>query len=363
MKFNVNSSAFTQALSAVIGAVEKRTTIPVLGGVFVEAKGGKLALTATDLELSIRTIVEADVKIEGSAVVPAKKLLDYVKLVSVDVLSFSLSDNNWLSIAAGKSKTRMACVGDVSSFPEIPVFDVSVPFLRLDSMALGKAIDRCIFAISSEESRFTLNGALLEVADGFAKMVATDSHRLALCEVPCEGEGKFLMPRRLLAEIQKKLGFEGDLLIYQDNNNVFMRAGVFDMVGRKMTGNFPDYKRVIPGGLKNSITLSKSELKPALDRCMRFSDERAKAVLFTFGNDRSTVQSDSMVDTGGDCTEELSATFDGDYKLKLNAGYFLEYLRVVDGDEIALSFNDSTGVQRLEDSMTGSIHILMPMRA
>ena len=113
MKFNVNSTVFAQALGAVIGAIEKRTSIPVLGGVLVVAKDGRLSLTATDLELSIRTLVDADVKVDGSAVVPAKKLFDYVKLVSVDVLSFSLSENDWLSISAGKSKTRMASGGEV----------------------------------------------------------------------------------------------------------------------------------------------------------------------------------------------------------------------------------------------------------
>src|ERR1700759_2026911 len=231
MEFTVNKADLVRELGLSQGVVEKKTTIPILSNVLLEAKGDRIVLTATDLELGIRCSCPARIKKEGSGTIPARKLLDYVRLLPDADLNVKFLENHWASLTCGRSRTRIAGMSR-ESFPELPPMPETVakiPVKQLTSM-----ISRTMFAISMEESRFTLNGALLLLADNSVTMVATDGHRLAYIKRDTDIGGgghvayRALVPRKAMGEITKlsddgtadtKVSFGGD------DNHLFFQFG------------------------------------------------------------------------------------------------------------------------------------------
>src|SRR5271166_3989487 len=179
MEFTVSKADLVRELNLSQGVVEKKTTIPILSNVLVEATGDRINLTATDLELGIRSSCPARVKKQGAGTIPAKRLLDYVRLLPDADLEVKLQENHWASLVCGRSRTRIAGMSR-ESFPELP--EMPDVLAKLPLGVLAQMILRTIFAISSEESRFTLNGALLLLRDSGIVMVATDGHRLSMVE-------------------------------------------------------------------------------------------------------------------------------------------------------------------------------------
>src|SRR6266404_8127881 len=186
MEFTVSKSDLVRELSLSQGVVEKKTTIPILSNVLLEAAGDRVTLTATDLELGIRCSCPARVKKEGSGTVPARKLLDYMRLLPDGDVNMKFLENHWASITAGRSRTRIAGMSR-ESFPELP--QMSEPIAEVPMKLLASMISRTAFAISMEESRFTLNGALLLLSGEGMTMVATDGHRLAYVEGSMSANG------------------------------------------------------------------------------------------------------------------------------------------------------------------------------
>ena len=185
MEFTVSKADLVRELSLSQGVVEKKTTIPILSNVLVEASGDRLQLTTTDLELGFRTSCPAKIKKEGSGTIPARKLLDYVRLLPDMDITIKFAENHWASITCGRSRTRIAGMSR-ESFPELP--EAPAPIAEIPAKQLASMISRTMFAISMEESRFTLNGALLLLGgDKGLTMVATDGHRLAYVQHPPDG--------------------------------------------------------------------------------------------------------------------------------------------------------------------------------
>src|ERR1051326_7378686 len=231
MEFTVSKADLVRELSLSQGVVEKKTTIPILSNVLLEASGDRLFLTATDLELGLRTSCAAKVKKEGSGTIPAKKLLDYVRLLPDAEITVKFADNHWASLTCGRSRTRIAGMSR-ESFPELPQMPDSVaevPIKTLTSM-----IARTSFAISMEESRFTLNGALLLMRPEGLTMVATDGHRLAYVQAAAGGSGngdaqfRALVPRKAMAELMKLAdgaGEDGKVIFSGDDNHLYFQVG------------------------------------------------------------------------------------------------------------------------------------------
>src|ERR1700681_1024209 len=180
MEITVSKLELLRELTATQGVVERKTTIPILSNYLFEAAGDKLSLTATDLDLSLRTSCNAKVKKEGACTIPARKLYDYVKLLPDADITIKLLDNHWVSIRCGRSNTKMVGMAK-SNFPSLPVFPTA-GVVKIPGQVLRGLIARTCFAISSEESRYTLNGALMLLKPESITMVATDGHRLAHCE-------------------------------------------------------------------------------------------------------------------------------------------------------------------------------------
>ena len=370
MEFAVSKSDLVRELNLSQGVVEKKTTIPILSNVLIEAEGDRINLTATDLELGIRCSCPARVKKQGAGTIPAKRLLDYVRLLPEAELEVKLLDNNWASMVCGRSRTRIAGMSR-ESFPELPQMpDV---LAEIPVKTLAAMIGKTIFSISAEESRFTLNGALLILRNNAIVMVATDGHRLAMVEQPMEFNDlpsayRALLPRKAMGEIQKLAGESGDDAKIQfagDENHLFFRIGDRLLLSRKLTGNFPDFERVLPKDQPHSIALNRDDLRAAIERVAQFSDERSRAIKVRVLAGEVKIHS-SLSETG-ESEESIPNEYDGSpVEIGFNAQYLLDFLRAVPESNVSFHFRDpqSAGEFRPVSENEAEIYryVVMPMR-
>src|SRR3981189_343168 len=284
MEFTVSKSELVRELSLSQGVVEKKTTIPILSNVLLEASGDRTSLTATDLELGIRCSCPARVKKEGSGTVPARKLLEFVRLLPEGDVTMKFLENHWASITSGRSRTRIAGMSG-ESFPALP--QMPEPMAEIPIKILVSMIARTAFAISIEETRFTLNGSLLLMRPEGLTMVATDGHRLAYVQAAPAASGNLdkpfraLIPRKAMNELVKladDAGEDGKAIVAADDNHLFFQVGHRLLMTRKLTGNFPDYERVLPKDHQYTATLERNEIRGAIERVAQFADERSRAI-------------------------------------------------------------------------------------
>src|SRR5262245_35745323 len=344
MEFTVSRADLVRELNLSQGVVEKKTTIPILSNVLVEADGDHIILTATDLELGIRCSCPARVKKTGGSTIPARRLLDYVRLLPDGDVQVKVLDNQWANLVSGRSKTRIAGMSR-ESFPELPKMPETLAEIPIG--VLAGMIGRTIFAISNEESRFTLNGALLVLKKGGLTMVATDGHRLAMTETSAElpgvtGNYRALLPRKAMAELQKLAGEADPAALVKfsgDENHLFFELGDRLLLSRKLTGNFPDYERVLPKDHPHSISINREELKGAIERVAQFSDERSRSIRVSVGPAELKIH--SSVSETGESEESVPVPFDGPVtEIGFNAEYLLDFLRATSEEEVVFLFKD-----------------------
>lgn len=370
MEFTVNKADLVRELNLSQGVVEKKTTIPILSNVLLEASGDRVVLTATDLELGIRCSCPARVKKSGSGTIPAKRLLDYVRLLPDADVQVKVADNHWATLVCGRSRTRIAGMSR-ESFPDLPV--MPPPLAVLPAKVLAAMIGRTIFAISSEESRFTLNGALMILKPNAITLVATDGHRLAMTEEQTELPEvivtyKALLPKKAMAELQKLCGEaapDATIQFSGDDNHLFFQLGERLLLSRKLAGNFPDFERVLPKDSPYSITLNRDELKAAIDRVSQFTDERSSAIRIQLAP--GEIKFYSSVSDTGESEESIPVQYDGaKLEIGFNAQYLGDFVRAVPDGLITFHFKDpnSAGEMRPAGSDTSTVYryVIMPMR-
>src|SRR5512142_2040540 len=243
MEISVSKAELLKELTATQGVVERKTTIPILSNFLFEAAGDKLSITATDLDLSLRTSCSAKVKKEGACTSPARKLYDYVKLLPDGDITIKLLENHWVNIRSGRSNTKMVGMAR-ANFPGLPNFPAA-GVVKIPAQTLRTMISKTIFAISNEESRYTLNGALMVLKAEAIAMVATDGHRLAHIENLHEkfegvsGEMRTLVPKKAMAELNSLLQADIDTLEFaKDESTLFFRLGNRVLTARQLTGQF-----------------------------------------------------------------------------------------------------------------------------
>jgi DNA polymerase-3 subunit beta len=366
MEFTVSKADLVRELGLSQGVVEKKTTIPILSNVLLEAHGDRVTLTATDLELGIRCSCPATVKKEGSGTIPAKKLLEYVRLLPDTDLTIKFLENHWASLICGRSKTKIAGMSR-DSFPELPATPPAAA--DLPAKQLATMIQRTMFAISMEESRFTLNGSLLLLKDEKATMVATDGHRLAFVEFPWAGDESFraLIPRKAMGEIVKladEAAADSRVVVSGDDNHLFFQFPHRLLITRRLTGNFPDYERVLPKENKELARLSKAEIRSAIERVAQFADERSRAIRVQFLPGEIRVFS-SSVETG-ESEESVNADYSGpEMEIGFNAQYLLDFFRAISQDHLVFAMKDQKSAGELRPNSEGPDqyrYVVMPMR-
>src|SRR6266511_231264 len=332
MEITVSKSELLKELTATQGVVERKMTIPILSNFLFEAAEGELTITATDLDLSLRTSCRADVKREGACTIPARKFYDYVKLLGEGNVGVKLLENHWVNIRSGRSNTKMVGMAR-SNFPSLPAFPTSGA-VKIPAQTLRTLIAKTVFAISTEESRYTLNGALLVLKPESITMVATDGHRLAHIVkegIPFEiaGEMKTLIPRKAMAELLTLLGApELEFVEFaKDESTLFFRLGSRLLTSRQLTGQFPNYEAVLPKEHNKSITVRTEDLLPAIQRGAQFADE-----LRISSSSPETGESEDSIETAYNA-EPISIGF--------NSAYLVDFLKATDSDNVYIEFKDS----------------------
>jgi DNA polymerase-3 subunit beta len=371
MEISVSKNDLLKELTATQGVVERKTTIPILSNFLFEAGGDKLSITATDLDLSLRTSCPAKVKKEGSCTIPARKLYDYVKLLGDGDISIKLLENHWVQIRSGRSNTKMVGMAR-ANFPALPLFP-GESALQLPAQVLRQLIARTIFSISNEESRYTLNGALLVLKPESLTMVATDGHRLAHIEhagtkLPVSGELKVLVPKKAMAELSTLLNSTDAQTVEfaKDESTLFFRIGGRLLTSRQLTGQFPNYEAVLPRENNKFVTVHCDELSGAIQRVAQFADERSNAIRMRVEKNELKVSS-SNTETG-ESEDSIETAYTGDpMVIGFNSQYLLEFLKVVGSGDVRFEFKDAQTAGQLRPEEGGDSeyryrYIVMPMR-
>jgi DNA polymerase III subunit beta len=373
MEITVSKSELLRELTATQGVVERKTTIPILSNYLFEAAGDKLSLTATDLDLSLRTSCNAKVKKEGACTIPARKLYDYVRLLPDADITIRLLENHWVSIRCGRSNTKMVGMAK-SNFPGLPVFP-SAGVIRIPAAVLRSMIAKTGFAIASEESRYTLNGALMVLKPESITMVATDGHRLAHVERAGEkfegvsGEMKTLIPKKAMDELKSLLDSHSEsdvetIDFAKDESTLFFRVGPRLLTSRQLTGQFPNYEAVLPKDISKSIALHGEELGAAIARVAQFADERSRAVRLRLEKGELKISASST--ETGESEDSIEVAYDGEpMAIGFNAQYLMDFIKATGSCEVKLELKDAQSAGQLRPAEAEDYkyrYIVMPMR-
>ena len=369
MEITVSKFELLRELTATQGVVERKTTIPILSNYLFEAAEDKLSLTATDLDLSLRTSCNAKVKKEGACTIPARKLYDYVKLLPDADITIRLLENHWVSIRCGRSNTKMVGMAR-SNFPGLPVFP-SAGVIKIPAAVLRSMIAKTGFAIASEESRYTLNGALMVLKPESITMVATDGHRLAHVERAGEkfegvsGEMKTLIPKKAMDELKSLLDSDIETIDFaKDESTLFFRVGPRLLTSRQLTGQFPNYEAVLPKDVSKSITLQGEELGAAIARVAQFADERSRAVRLRLEKGELKLSASST--ETGESEDSIEIAYDGEpMAIGFNAQYLIDFIKATGSGEVKLELKDAQSAGQLRPAEGEDYkyrYIVMPMR-
>jgi len=372
MDVRVDRNQFLTELAPMQGIVERKTTIPVLAHLLLTAKGDRLHLSATDLDVSLTSSCEADLATEGAIAVQAKKFMEIIRSLVGDEVHLTMDEPRELTIRAGNSRFKIHGLPP-EDFPTLPTveeeYGVELPFPELKRM-----ISKILFAVSSEESRFQLNGALLKFKESSIEMVATDGHRLALVESEIENLGKpggdeaaedsVLVPRKALQEIQR---FESDepVSYRRGEHHLSFRIGRRELICRILEGTFPDYERVIAKDNDKKVVFDRRTLGAAVKRAALLTGDRARAVRMAFSADELVV---SAVNPDlGEATERVECDYGGpEFRLGINPDYLDDFLAVVDVDKVRLELKDentqTVGYPEDGDAAGRYLCVIMPMR-
>jgi DNA polymerase III subunit beta len=368
-EFTVSRHDLLKELSELHKVVERKSTVPVLANILVQATENVLALTATDLDLSLRTVCPARVKKEGRCTIPAQKLYDYVRLLEDGEIAIRSLENNWLQIRSGRSHTKMTGLSS-DSFPSLPLFP-SESAIRLESAIMRNLIAKTMFAISAEESRYILNGALLLLKPQAITMVATDGHRLAHAEQSksqCTKEARLLVPKKALIQLNALLNSSTaeHILFAQDASSLFFAVGNRLLTSRQLAGNFPNYEAVMPREHKGEAVISKDELFTAIQRVSQFSDEHSNSVRMRLSNKELTISS-SNAETG-ESEDVVESSYAGEPAVvAFNSRYLLEFLKAVESSRVRFEFKDGQSASELRPADPGQDdctyrYVVMPVR-
>jgi DNA polymerase III subunit beta len=346
MEFTIKQSVLKEELGFIQGVVERKSTIPVLSNILIESLGeNEIRILGTDLDVTIRCDAEAEIKQPGSMCIQARKLFDIVRTLQGGEVHFKKLENEWVQMKSGRASFRLAGVSR-EQYPEIPIFK-SAP-LKLSSEVFNYFIHNTAFAITNEQSRFTLSGAKFMIADGKARMVTTDGHRLAFIEKDVEdmGDEKMdaLIPKKALIELVKiSRGSDGEIQFGEDQNHIYFQTGGRLLITRKLSGNFPNYEMVMPKDNDKTVVFDLEAMKNAVRRISLMADERNRSIRVIIRPTEVEITAASSEE--GEGQEFVEADYSGTEEITLgfNWQYLFEFLNNVGALEGAGSTTDADG--------------------
>ena len=363
MKFNAAREALLKPLQAVIGVVERRQTMPILSNVLLIAREGQLSVTATDLEVEL--VAQADVETEtgGEITVSGRKLLDICRALPEGTqVNISVSGEK-LSVKGGRSKFNLATL-PAAEFPVVEDIKAGQS-VSVSQAVMGRLIEKTHFSMAQQDVRYYLNGMLLETGGGHLRAVATDGHRLALCQAEVDSkvdDQQVIVPRKGVLELQRLMSGEGDLNIELGANHVRIQLDGIRFTSKLIDGRFPEYERVIPKESSNELKADRGTLRGALQRTAILSNEKYRGIRLVIRDSGVVLQAHNPEQE--EAEEELEVEYNGeDIEIGFNVNYLLDALGAVESDEVTLSVQDSNSSclirQPGNDDCT---FVVMPMR-
>lgn len=370
MDVSVRREDLVRGLSLVQGVVERRNTLPILSNVLLEPAEEGLALTATDMEVGLRGVVPAQVKKRGSVTVNARKLYEIAREVAAEEVVLRASQAGWVDCLAGRSKFKVVSL-DAKDFPELPLRGDpgAAVIIRIAAGTLREMIDRTIFAVSSDETRFNLSGVFVTTGEkGALRMVATDGHRLAMIDRQVGGvslERGVIMPRKGLVEARKLLDAaeDGELTLMVSAKDVRLAMPNVSFFMRLVEGEFPDYQQVIPGSTRAVARANRDDLLAALRRTSLLASERSRGVKLHLEKGRLELTASNP--DQGEASEDIEVAYAGEsFTVGFNARYLIDVLGVHgEGDVIELGLTDEVGPGVVRGSQDPEYtYVVMPMR-
>ena len=366
MQFRIEKEVFLKALSQVQGIIEKKHTIPILANVHIDANDDEITLTATDLEIGVRSKFKTEIIENGKVTVSAKKLFEIIRELPDREITFKSKENCWIEVNCEKSVFNLVGLSS-DEYPKFPDIK-SDNLLVFSSTVLNEMIDKTIFSISNDETKYNLNGIYLKYENNNLSMISTDGHRLSYIFKGVPDEFSFfengsILPKKGIFELRK--------IINKDNENI--RIGIVDnnfvvidedtiLIMRLVDGDFPDYKRVIPEKCDNTTIINRDEFYHALKRISIISSEKSKGIKITFQNNLAVLTS-SNPDIG-DAREEIDITYNGpEISIGFNSKYIIDILQAMQEEYVEFHLKDNLSPGMIEpEKEKNFVSVIMPMR-
>lgn len=367
MKLTIAKEHLLAGLQAVQNVVGTRTTLPILSNVLLVAADGKLELTATDLDVTIACSVPATVETPGRTTLPVKKLFGIARELPAPEIELDVDDKAVCSLRAGASFFKINGLA-AEEFPPLPSFKqaraVTLPQEKLKAM-----LRKTSFAVSTDESRYVLNGIFFSLKDHKVTLVATDGRRLALtdedAEIAAEAQADFIVPTKAINEVNRLLGAAGNVeLKYSENQVAFTTTGEGQMgaliISKLVDGNYPNYRQVIPGECQERITLTRDELLGALRRAELMTSDKSNSVKLTFSRNQLAITANTP--EVGEARENLAINYKGkDFAIAFNPTYLMDPLKALETDEVFFELIDELSPGVIKASVP-FLYVIMPMR-
>ena len=364
MKLSASREALLKPLQAVIGVVERRQTMPILANVLLVAKDGQVAVTGTDLEVELVATVDVEVEGAGEITVPGRKLLDICRALPESVeVSISVSGEK-LKVKSGRSRFSLMTL-PAAEFPRVGDINAGQT-LSVSQATLAKLLDKTHFSMAQQDVRYYLNGLLLETGQKWLRAVATDGHRLALCEVELDEqkmpEQQVIVPRKGVLELQRLIGGEGELQIELGSNHIRIQLEHIRYTSKLIDGRFPEYERVIPQDTDNQLTADREAFRGALQRTAILSNEKYRGIRLIIKKGGLLLQAHNPEQE--EAEEEVEISYSGDdIEIGFNVNYLLDAFGAIESDEIVLAVVDGNSSCLLRDPGNDECkYVVMPMR-
>lgn len=365
MKLSISREALLKALQAVIGVVERRQTMPILANVLLVARNGGLTLTATDLEVEL--VADADVEkveVPGDITVPGRKLLDITRALAEGAKISLQLDGDRLVIKSGRSRFVLSTL-PAAEFPLVESIDANSR-LKLAQKDVARLLDKTQFSMAQQDVRYYLNGLLLETTRKRVRAVATDGHRLALSDLPVEGQdvtaGQVIVPRKGVMELHRLLGGGPEVELAIGSNHIRVQFDGIRFTSKLIDGRFPDYERVIPSSEATTLKADRETLRAALQRAAILSNEKFRGVRLELAKDTLKIQANNPDQE--EARDEIEVEYSGSpMEIGFNVTYLLDALAAVDGETVEIDFVDPASSCLIRSPQTSpSKYVVMPMR-
>jgi DNA polymerase-3 subunit beta len=362
MKFSIEKDQILEALQKVQSIVGQRTTLPILSNVLLEADNGKLTLTTTDMEVSVRTSLDADISEAGSTTLPARRFFSICRELPNHQVDIKVSATDVAEIASGAANFKLEGLSK-TDFPPMPTFEESFSY-QLKQATLKDILQKTSYAASTDESRAILNGSLMAFRDNKLTVVSTDGRRLALVEqeidIPEEAELDIVVPTKTINELIKTLNDEGEASIKTSATQVAFEFGNIFIISKLIDGTYPNYRQVIPSQCEERIAIDRETLQSAVRRVSLMLDDQAASVKVQITENRIELLTSSP--EVGEARESIPVKYAGkDITIAFNPAFMMAPLKHLDSDEVFLELSDelSPGVIK---SNVPFLYVIMPIR-